>query len=133
MGVPSTGHTPAGGRYENTALPGGSVPARRSEDTENFIFFGKLSLERSEALSAFLFSARGGLATSETSERSPSGTQSDAAHHFLDLLVVPQDVGLHGADLVLLVSDQLLQLRQLGLQGLHGTVRDAGGKQHRGS
>lgn len=58
---------------------------------------------------------------------SPPGAQGDAVHHALHLLLIPQDVGLHGADLVLLVADQLLQLGQLRPQWLHGTVRDAGG------
>lgn len=49
-------------------------------------------------------------------------------HHFLDLLLILQDVGLHSTDLVLLVSDLLLQLRKLGLQGLHRTVCDTGGR-----
>lgn len=57
---------------------------------------------------------------------SPPGAQGDAVHHALHLLLIPQDVGLHGADLVLLVADQLLQLGQLRPQWLHGTVRDAG-------
>lgn len=47
-------------------------------------------------------------------------------HHLLDLLLILQDVGLHRTDFVLLVSDLLLQLRQLSLQGLHRTVCDAG-------
>lgn len=50
-------------------------------------------------------------------------------HHFLDLLLILQDVGLHSTDLVLLVSDLLLQLRQFGLQGLHCTVCDASRRQ----
>ena len=62
-------------------------------------------------------------------ELSPPGTQVDAVHHLLDLLLVLQDVRLHGTDLVLLVPDQLLQLRQLRLQGLHSAVSDAAGTQ----
>lgn len=62
----------------------------------------------------------------QPSGSSPSRCQIDTVHHFLDFLFVPQDIGLHSTDLVLLVFDLLLQLGQLRLQGLHGRVRDAG-------
>lgn len=58
-------------------------------------------------------------------QHSPPRCQSDTIHHFLNFLFIPKDVGLHSTDLVLLVSDLLLQLGQLRLQGLHSTVRDA--------
>lgn len=47
-------------------------------------------------------------------------------HHPLNLLLVPEDVGLHCTDLVLLVSDQLFQLPQFCFQGLHSAIGDAG-------
>lgn len=56
----------------------------------------------------------------------------DTVYHFLNFLFIPQNTGLHGADPVLLVSDQLLQLHQLRLQGLQGTICDADGKQSQG-
>lgn len=49
----------------------------------------------------------------------------DAGHHLSNLLLVLEDVGLDAADLVLLFDDELLQVSQFSLQGLHGALGDS--------
>lgn len=48
----------------------------------------------------------------------------DAGHDLVNLVLVLEDVGLDGTDLVLLFRDELLQFSQFSLQGLHSAVGD---------
>ena len=63
--------------------------------------------------------------------RAPS-CNGHGVDHLVDLLVVAKDVGLDGGDGVQLVLDSLVQFRQLGLQGLQLTVRDAASEEREG-